>query len=59
MLPTPERIMTWKRVVFDLPMQMLEGITATTVSLDDVKSASERMLDGKLKGRVLVDVNAK
>lgn len=59
MLPTPERIMTWKRVVYDLPMQMLEGITATTVSLDEVKSASERMLDGKLKGRVLVDVNAK
>ncbi|MCW3698915.1 MULTISPECIES: MDR family oxidoreductase [Burkholderia] len=58
MLPTPERIMTWKRVVHDLPIQMLEGITATTVSLDEVKSAAERMLDGKLRGRVLVDVNA-
>lgn len=58
MLPTPERVMTWKRVVYDLPIQILEGITATTVSLDQVMGAAERMLDGKLKGRVLVDVNA-
>lgn len=58
MLPTPARVTTWRRVVDDLPVRLLEGITATTVSLDDVKSASERMLDGELKGRILVDVNA-
>ncbi|WP_374622576.1 MDR family oxidoreductase [Pandoraea sp.] len=58
MLPTQDRIAAWNRVVHDLPIEMLEGISATTVSLDDVKSTAERMLDGKLKGRVLVDVNA-
>jgi len=58
MLPTNDRVMAWRRVVHDLPMEKLEGITATTVSLDEIKSASERMLDGQLKGRVLVDVNA-
>ncbi|BDB30672.1 dehydrogenase [Cupriavidus sp. TA19] len=59
MLPSQERVKTWARLVHDLPIQMLESITAKTVSLDEVKDASERMLDGHLRGRVLVDVNAR
>ncbi|GLC96485.1 dehydrogenase [Cupriavidus sp. TA19] len=58
MLPRQDRIAAWNRVVNDLPFEMLEGISATTISLADIKGAAERMLDGKLKGRVLVDVNA-
>ncbi|PUA18457.1 MDR family oxidoreductase [Glaciimonas sp. PCH181] len=58
MLPTKDRVSAWQRIVNDLPMEVLNGITATTVSLTDVKDAAEDMLGGKLKGRVLVDVNA-
>lgn len=58
MLPRQDRIAAWNRVVNNLPFEMLEGISATTISLADIKGAAERMLDGKLKGRVLVDVNA-
>jgi len=58
MLPTQDRVVTWSRVVNDLPFEMLEGISATSVSLGDVQSAADRMLNGTLKGRVLVDVNA-
>ncbi|QRX80841.1 MDR family oxidoreductase [Glaciimonas sp. PAMC28666] len=58
MLPTKDRLHAWQRIVHDLPMEVLRGITAATVSLNDVKNAAEDMLGGKLKGRVLVDVNA-
>jgi len=58
MLPTPQRLAAWQRVVRDLPLDVLERITAATVSLDEVKAAAQRMLAGELRGRVLVDVNA-
>ncbi|MGO3740624.1 MDR family oxidoreductase [Kerstersia sp.] len=58
MQPTANRIGIWSRVVDDLPLEKLEGITARTVSLDEVAQACADMLDGKLQGRVLVDVNA-
>jgi acrylyl-CoA reductase (NADPH) len=57
MLPAKDRVKAWKRIVADLPMSMLEGITARTVSLSDVCGAAKDMLEGKLRGRVLVDVN--
>jgi len=58
MLPTPQRLVAWQRVVRDLPLDVLERITAATVSLDEVQAAAQRMLAGQLQGRVLVDVNA-
>ncbi|MEB0010124.1 MDR family oxidoreductase [Glaciimonas sp. Gout2] len=58
MLPTKDRVSAWQRIVNDLPLEVLNGITAATVPLTEVKSAAEDMLGGKLKGRVLVDVNA-
>lgn len=57
MLPAKDRVKAWKRIVTDLPMSMLEGITARTVALEDVCGAAKDMLEGKLRGRVLVDVN--
>jgi acrylyl-CoA reductase (NADPH) len=57
MLPAKDRVKAWKRIVADLPMSMLEGITTRTVALNDVCGAARDMLDGKLRGRVLVDVN--
>lgn len=58
MQPAAKRIGIWNRIVQDLPLDMLEGITARTVSLDQLPQACADMLDGKLQGRVLVDVNA-
>ncbi|QIE30477.1 MDR family oxidoreductase [Caballeronia sp. SBC2] len=57
MLPSNERIKAWNRIVIDLPANLLDGITAQTVSLSEVGAAAEAMLAGKLLGRVLVDVN--
>ncbi|HKT96188.1 MAG TPA: MDR family oxidoreductase [Paraburkholderia sp.] len=57
MLPAKDRVKAWKRIVVDLPMSMLDGITTRTVALPDVCGAARDMLEGKLRGRVLVDVN--
>ncbi|ACC72335.1 MDR family oxidoreductase [Paraburkholderia phymatum] len=57
MLPYAERLATWQRVSRDLPKAVLERIAARTVSLDEVRDAASDLLSGKLKGRVLVDVN--
>ncbi|SAL83214.1 quinone oxidoreductase [Caballeronia arvi] len=57
MLPSKDRIKAWNRIVIDLPAALLDGITAQTVRLEDVGPAAEAMLAGRLKGRVLVDVN--
>jgi acrylyl-CoA reductase (NADPH) len=57
LLPSQDRIHAWNRIVDDLPMSVLERITAKTVLLADVGDAAADMLAGKLRGRVLVDVN--
>lgn len=57
MLPTKDRLAAWQRIVIDLPLAMLDGITAKTVPLAEVGGAAADMLVGKLRGRVLVDVN--
>lgn len=56
MLPSKERVPAWERLVSVLPIATLEKITSEVVKLSDVPEAAERMLAGKLKGRVLVDV---
>lgn len=58
MLPYEKRLDAWRRIGYDLPLDSLEHITAQTVSLDEVPEAAAAMLAGKLRGRVLVDVNA-
>ncbi|WP_321938766.1 MULTISPECIES: MDR family oxidoreductase [unclassified Paraburkholderia] len=57
MLPSKDRVMAWNRIVIDLPGDLLDGITAQTVRLEEVGAAAEAMLAGQLRGRVLVDVN--
>ncbi|WP_322059382.1 MDR family oxidoreductase [Paraburkholderia sp. J63] len=57
MLPSKDRVNAWNRIVIDLPGNLLDGITAQTVRLEEVGGAAEAMLAGKLHGRVLVDVN--
>jgi acrylyl-CoA reductase (NADPH) len=57
MLPSKDRISAWQRIVRDLPLSVLDGITSKTVPLAEVSGAAADMLAGKLQGRVLVDVN--
>jgi acrylyl-CoA reductase (NADPH) len=56
MYPTAERVNVWRRIVSDLPMSVLDDITAKTVKLEDVPQSASEMLAGKLHGRVLVDI---
>ncbi|KOE22404.1 MDR family oxidoreductase [Burkholderia multivorans] len=57
LLPLKDRVKAWNRIVIDLPTNVLDGIAAQTVRLEEVGAAAEAMLAGKLRGRVLVDVN--
>ncbi|MFM0094593.1 oxidoreductase [Paraburkholderia nemoris] len=57
MLPLKNRIAAWQRIVTDLPVSVLDAITAKTVRLTEVPSAAADLLAGKVRGRLLVDVN--
>ncbi len=47
----------WERLAHDLPTDMLARITQT-IPLADVPAMSEEILNGRVRGRVIVDVRA-
>jgi len=47
----------WTRLADELPMEMLDRLAQTT-RLADVPALGEQMIDAKLRGRVVIDVNA-
>jgi acrylyl-CoA reductase (NADPH) len=47
----------WTRLASELPMETLDRLTRTA-RLADVPALSEQMMDGKIRGRVVIDVNA-
>jgi acrylyl-CoA reductase (NADPH) len=57
MCPPARRKAAWARLVRDLPSSHLESITVPATLADLPRLASE-ILAGKVRGRVLVDVNA-
>jgi acrylyl-CoA reductase (NADPH) len=57
MQPIEQRVPAWNRIVKDLRLDLLETIAARTVSLPEVADAAHAMLSGRLRGRILVDVN--
>lgn len=57
MQPYDNRLRAWKRILADLPMDKLEEMIQPA-TLDDVPRLGREILDGKVKGRVVVDVNA-
>jgi len=57
MAPKPPRIAAWDRLARDLDIAKLEAISKT-VSLGEAIGVGEAILDGKIRGRVVVDVNA-
>ena len=56
MAPKPIRLKAWERLARDLDATVFESI-ATEIALADAVKAGEDILQGKIKGRVVVDVN--
>lgn len=55
--PKPLRVQAWERLARELPAQKLDLLT-TVEPLSKIKELSEAILAGKIRGRVVVDVNA-
>jgi len=56
MAPRASRLVAWERLARDLDPALLEVI-ATEIGLEGAIAAAADLLDGKVRGRVLVDVN--
>lgn len=56
MAPIPRRVQAWARLASDLDMAKLDAMT-TEVGLGEVFDRAAAMLAGKVKGRIVVDVN--
>lgn len=57
MCPTERRIRAWQRLNDTLEPATIERMTSAVISLDDVPAYSERILDGKVRGRIVVDLS--
>ena len=58
MCPTDRRREAWRRLAEDLRQESLELLSARTIPLAAVPETCEQLLDRRVRGRVLVDVNA-
>jgi acrylyl-CoA reductase (NADPH) len=56
MCPREERIEAWNRLARDLPLARLERMTET-VSLTEVPALAPRILNGEVRGRVVIDTS--
>jgi acrylyl-CoA reductase (NADPH) len=57
MCPRADRLVAWQRLATDLDIAKL-GLIANEIGLTDVIPTATRLLDGRVRGRVIVDVNA-
>lgn len=58
MAPQAARRRAWARLATDLDLDKLASITAGTIGLADLPGAAADILAGKIRGRMVVDVNA-
>ena len=56
MQPYDNRLRAWQRIVDDLPMDKLDAMVEAA-TLGDLPRLGAAILEGKVKGRVVVDVN--
>ena len=56
-MPQARRLEAWRRLDEDLDRELLASMT-TTVGLDEVPAVADEVLAGRVRGRVVVDVNA-
>ncbi|MCK9900925.1 alcohol dehydrogenase [Parafrankia colletiae] len=54
--PSAPRLAAWARLAADLDPQVL-GLIAEEIALGEAIEAAGRLLDGKVRGRIVVDVN--
>ncbi|MGB0902895.1 acryloyl-CoA reductase [Halocynthiibacter sp.] len=57
MQPYENRLRAWERLAKDLPMDKLEAMV-TSATLSDLPALGNDILNGQVKGRIVVDVNA-
>jgi len=53
--PRPRRVAAWERVARDLPREALHGMMKTA-ALEEVPDLSRRILEGAIRGRVVIDL---
>lgn len=56
MCPRPERLVAWERLGRDLDVAKLDVITREVALAEAIPTAAQ-LMDGKVRGRVVVDVN--
>jgi len=56
MRPIEDRIEAWQRLADILDPEVFEDIS-TDISLSEVVAAAEELMEGKIRGRVVVDIN--
>ena len=57
MAPRALRERAWQRLARDLPADRLALIGAREIGLDEVITTAEDLMAGRVRGRVVVDVN--
>ena len=57
MAPVDERLQAWRRLAQDLDRDLLERLIRE-IDLDDAIGAAAELLEGRVRGRVVVRVNA-
>ncbi|TPL13740.1 MULTISPECIES: MDR family oxidoreductase [unclassified Mesorhizobium] len=55
MAPKPVRLEAWRRIGADLDLRKLASLS-TTIGFDDIIDAARDIVDGKIRGRVVVDM---
>lgn len=53
--PFENRLRAWERIARELPMEALEGMVVEA-TLGDLPRLGAEILEGKVRGRVVVDV---
>jgi len=54
--PRERRLLAWKRLATDLEIEKLDALTST-IPLSDVVRTAPLFLEGRVRGRIVVDVN--
>jgi len=57
MMPRGPRLKAWERLARDLDKDLLALIGSTEIGLADAIQAAADLIDGKVRGRIVVDVN--
>ncbi len=57
MVERSKRIAAWERLATDLDLSKLESLTKT-VGFDDIIQSAEDIVEGRVRGRVIIDINA-